>query len=863
MERAAERGCRVAALVDTGGLYGVPSFVRACRRAGITPVPGCALPVGGAEALFLAVSPAGYRSLCRMITRFRVETFLPPPGQGVVALLTAPEQALWLEESSPFYLMLDAAAPEAWNRALAASGLPVMAVARGDDPPTPAELAGRFSWCPPALESAAALEALCADPWPDGASRLPTLPGDLRALARAGLARRYGATAPYDQLERELRVIEGRGQAGYFLAIRDLVEFARRESIPIGPGRGSAVGSLTAYALGITAIDPMAHQLYFERFLNPERPDLPDIDLDVCSLGRPRLLEYLRRRHGPERVAHVGVMTTLGARGAIREAGRILALPREVVDGVAGALPHGSGLAEALTTLPEFTYIDITREPLRSLFAMARELEGRPWHPSVHAAGVVLSPEPLPDLVPLERTSGGDVITQYGSEDLEGLGLAKIDILGLRNLTVIAAASREASIDLEQIPLDDPATFRLLSRGESIGVFQLDSLGIRNLLQQVRPERINDLIALLSLYRPGPFEAGVVETYTRRRKGLEKTRHLHPALAPILDETYGVLLYQEQAMRIAHEIGGLPLAAADGLRRALARGGAGPYREGFIRGAVSRGLPGGVARRVFDLLERFSGYSFNKAHTAAYALLCYQTAYLKAHCPAHYFAALLAHESGYFGAEVYVREAARLGVKLLPAHVNRSAATYRVESPGAIRTGLLQIKGVGPATVSRILDGRAEGLFESVAALAARSRLGPQALEALEGAGALAGLPDRTRAGASPGQLTLFDMGLDQPAPPRPPAREAPSDSSWVDLGGRVRLVGPVITSRRRQGPAGRPGLTMLLQVGPDQVEVLVPPEVYARDLLAIDPAGVAVEGSLLRRGPSLRVVADAIRTAV
>ncbi|MDB4896713.1 MAG: DNA-directed polymerase PolC, partial [Firmicutes bacterium] len=725
----------------------------------------------------------------------------------------------------------------------------------------------------------------------------PQVPGDLRALAREDLAARYGAEAPYEQLAKELTVIGDRGQAGYFLALADLVSFARREGIPVGPGRGSAVGSLTAYALGITAIDPVAHRLYFERFLNPERPDLPDIDIDVCSRGRARLIAYLRERHGADRVAHAGVLATLGARGAVREAGRRLGSPREVVDRVAGALPHHGTIDEAVARLPEFQYIDTAREPVRSLLLAARELEGRPWHPSVHAAGVIIAPEPLADLVPLEVAAGGEVITQYSADELEELGLVKIDILGLRNLTVIAAASAEGGIDPERLPLDDPETFRLLASGETIGVFQLDSPGIRNLLRQVRPERMDDLIAVLSLYRPGPFEAGAVAMFTRRRRGIERVTHLHPALAPILDETYGVLLYQEQAMRIAHEVAGMSLADADQLRRSLGKGDASRYRERFLRGCGDRGIPPGIAVQIFGLLERFCGYSFNKAHTAAYALVCYQTAYLKAHAPAPYFAALLAHESGYFGPGVYSGEAERLGVRLLPADVNRSQATYATQGADAIRAGLIQVKDVGPGAVAAILSARAVGPFLGVADFCARvspRHCRPRTVEALLEAGAFDGLPGAVEGRASReavvasvkagrplaehrarGQLTLFDLGLalgvaagPEGAPvanPEPPAHvptRAPTVAA-TPHGSAVRLAGPIITARRRSAAGGRIGLTLLLQVGPEQVEVLVPPAIYARDLLAIDPAGITVEGRVQRRGVSMQVVAAAIRSAV
>lgn len=897
--RAARQGLDALVLADRGALYGVPAFVHACRKVGVKPIVGCSLASGGESLIFVAASAEGYRSLCRLITHIRTQgPWTPAPSvwderlaesfdaaalSGLVVLLSHPSQVRLLPEGCPAYLMLDVRAPHSRNRELSQAGLPMVAVDTSETPLSPDQLSRAFAWCPEALATARELELGCADSFPDPALRLPHAPGEIRALARMGLERRYGVDAPYDLLDRELEVIASRGLSGYFLVLWDLVRHARQEGIPVGPGRGSVVGSLTAYSLGITAVDPISHGLYFERFLNPERPDLPDIDIDVCSLGRQRLLQYLRERYGHDRVALTGVLATLGPRGALREAGRMLGTPRELVDAVAGSLPQDGSIQDAVRTLPEFQYLNPDREPIRSLLAQAQRLQGRPWHPSVHAAGVVISPEPLSELVPLEKTGGGEIVTQYTSGDLEALGLLKMDILGLRNLTVIQQTCAGAGVNPSEIPAGDSRTFALLASGQTLGVFQLDSPGIRNLLRQVRPQSMDDLIAILSLYRPGPSQAGAVEAFCRRRQGREKVRYLHPSLAPILGETFGVILYQEQVMRLAHEVAGLSLAEADQLRRALAHGDPAGFLAPFVEGALSRGIPASIARQIFGLLERCSGYSFNKAHTAAYAQLSYVTAYLKAHHPAHYFAALLTHESGYFHPDVYLREAERLGVELLPPHINSSQAFYTAESSRSIRAGLLQVKGLGLRTAEAILAARARGPFQSLDDLAARlpSRCLPSRLmERLWAEGCFAGLP-----GAEPpsrlqpplqgsrrsqGQLTLFDLGLDPRQPPAatPPPRSVGADAAPPGLdhlpeGSPIRVAGVVITCQRHPMSPDSVGLNMLLQVGAEQVSVLVPPSVYARDLLAIDPAGLAVEGKVQRRRGGTRILALAIRPAV
>lgn len=817
-----------------------------------------------------------------------------------------------------FYLELQAGAPEGLNDELAALGaaldLPVVATAPvhhggpgeglhalkgpwarrpGAHLRPPAETARAF---PDLLEAvlrrafraSAEIAARCADVLPGPARAVFCSEAEDPALldrrAREGLAGRLqGLPGPSqgleDRLAHELAVISGLGLAGYFLILWDLVRWCRGEGIPVGPGRGSAVGSLVCYALGITEVEPVRHGLYFERFLNLERAGPPDVDLDLCSRRRPQALAYLARRHGDDRVAQVGVVATLGARGAVRLAGTLMGLPDDAVAALAGIFPRTrgpGGIAQAIRELPEFARLRPDRPPLGPVLEAAMRLEGMPTHLSAHASGVVVAPRSLENYTPLEPGGSLGTVTQVGAEDHAALGLAKLDCLGLRNLTVIAdtvarvAAGGGPKLDPAAIPDDDPQTYRLLRAGETVGCFQLDSPGIRRLLRRAAPERYEDVVAVLSLYRPGPWEAGAVERFVRRRRGKEPVAPLHPSLEPVLAETYGLLLYQEQVMRIGVEVGGLSLAEADGLRRALGKGGGETeaFREAFIAGARSRGLSQDEAAEVFGLLARFSGYSFNKAHTAAYARVTLQTAWLKAHHPVEYFACLLASEGGYFGPDVYLREARRLGIRLLSPDVNRSGITYLPES-GAIRAGLLQVPGIGQAAAHRVLRERQTGgPFCSVEDLAGRSRLPKRALAALAEAGALAGLegaPERRRGGAAPAGDPGESLRAGAPAGPGSPPDMGPDTLSAAELAGiprgtRVRVGGRMVSAKRRPGSGGGVALTILLEDATGMVEVSVSPAVYRRDLLEINPEGMVVEGRMLSGGPVPRVGGRSIR---
>lgn len=894
VSRAVAAGAPGLVLADHNAMWGLPELAAGAAPHGIAAVPACALTVIGAlgerdELVLAAAGPEGYRSLCRAVTAAHLggpagahglpAEALPEFATGLVALAGARSEPGRLLRTGRAAAARDAAARLAAAFPGAAFAIPGSGLGGTGVPQW--DPAGFLAAYRPAFP--APRPRFPRFPAPDGLD-----PGAyLGQLARTGLDALGLAGRPgyAGRLAHEVDVIVRLGLAGYFLIIWDLVRHARAAGVPVGPGRGSAVGSLAAYALGITGVDPIPHGLYFERFLNPERADLPDIDLDVCSRGRSRLLAYLHRRWGAGAVAQCGLIAALGARGAVREAGRQLALDPALVDRVARLFPHSrapGGIDAALRELPEFRRLDPEQEPVRSLLQAARTLEGRPWNVSVHAAGVVIGPGPLADLVPLMRAGGGEVITQYQAEALEAMGLIKIDLLGLRNLTVIADVQASLpGLDVAAQPPGDPAVYRMLAAGEGIGVFQLDSPGMRRLLRQLRPERFDDLVAVLALYRPGPFQAGSVHQFIRRRWGKEAITHPHPAVAAALADTYGVLVYQEQVMAIARDVAGFSPGQADDLRRALGRGPrqAAAWRDRFLAGARRRGLPEAAAATVWTYLADHAGYSFNKAHTTAYGLVAYWTAYLKCHYPARYFAALLAIESGYYGPGVYTQEAARRGVRLEPPDVNRSGLTYQPEGEAAIRMGLLQVRGVGPAAAQALLAEReAHGPFAAAADLA--ERLGRRgvphgAVAALVAAGAVSAGDGARPAGTR--QMTLADLAPSaaETAPAAPAALPGMFPAALTDClrrrGARpaahiaalpadsiVVAGGLVAGSRRRRTERGM-GLTLLLQDGTGLVEVLVPPEVYQRDLEQIDPRGIVVRGRTLGGGEA-RLVAERIR---
>jgi DNA-directed DNA polymerase III (polc) len=529
-----------------------------------------------------------------------------------------------------------------------------------------------------------------------------------------------------ERLLYELSMIHQMGFSGYFLIVHDFVRFAKQQRIMVGPGRGSAAGSLVAYLLGITSLDPIEHGLLFERFLNPERISMPDIDIDFCFERRGEVITYVRQRFGEERVAQIITFGTMAARAAVRDVGRVLGIAYGEVDRVAKLIPHelGISIADAIAQSPELSELIRNNPKIAQLMAIAAKIEGFPRHASTHAAGVVISDEPLTNFLPLGRSNEDEVITQFPMEDIETLGLLKMDFLGLRTLTVLRDAQalieeqRGEKVVLDRIPLNDAGTYEALAAGYTLGLFQLESAGIRRLLMRLKPERIDDLTALVALYRPGPLSSGMAEDFIKCRHGQKSITYLHPLLEPILKETYGVILYQEQVMKIASSLGGFSLGQADLVRRAMGKKKPevlAALREQFIQGAVGNLVPQDTAAAIFDLLENFAGYGYNKSHSAAYAMIVYQTAYFKTNYPGEYMAALLTSVMGNTDKiALYIEECRRMGISIFPPDVNRSKPYFNPEGAG-IRFGLLSIKNVGIGAIERIISERKSGEYVSLA----------------------------------------------------------------------------------------------------------------------------------------------------
>jgi DNA polymerase-3 subunit alpha len=619
----------------------------------------------------------------------------------------------------------------------------------------------------------------------------------LERLCREGINQRKLDWNPEyeDRLRYELDTINQMGFPGYFLVVWDFVKYAKEQEIMVGPGRGSAAGSLVAYLLGITDLDPLRFDLLFERFLNPERISMPDIDIDFCFERRGEVIDYVRKRFGADRVAQIITFGTMAARAAIRDVGRVLGLPYGEVDRVAKLIPHelGISIAEAQAQSAELTGLIQSNPQIARLVAIASKVEGFPRHASTHAAGVVIAAEPLTDYLPLARSNEDEVITQFPMEDIETLGLLKMDFLGLRTLTVLRDTmtmirrNRGMEVTLDRIPCDDPSTFQLLQSGRTLGVFQLESRGIRNLLVKLKPDRSADLTALMALYRPGPLGSGMVDDFIQARHGLKTNAYLHPLLEPILRETHGVILYQEQVMRIASIMGGFTLGEADLVRRAMGKKKPevlAAMRQQFVQGAQTRGVSSAIAGQVFDLMEYFSGYGFNKSHSAAYALVVYRTAYFKANYPQEYMAALLTSVMGNSDkVGLYIEECRHLGLKILHPDVNRSSASFIPEGAD-IRFGLMGIKNVGLGAIDKIIEERdREGAYLSLADFYHRvsnQLVNRKVIESLIRSGALdfCGTGRKTllamleqlterggRASGAKNQLNLLDLGFEEPQP--------------------------------------------------------------------------------------------------
>ncbi|HEY8124222.1 MAG TPA: DNA polymerase III subunit alpha [Methylocystis sp.] len=601
---------------------------------------------------------------------------------------------------------------------------------------------------------------------------------ELRRQALDGLERRLAAHGPADgrtreeyaaRLDFELSVIEKMRFPGYFLIVSDFIKFAKSQGIPVGPGRGSGAGSLVAYALTITDLDPVRFGLFFERFLNPERNSMPDFDIDFCQTRRGEVIDYVRRRYGADRVAQIITFGSFLARGVLRSVGRVLEMPLGQVDKLAKLVPQNPAkpvtLAEALASEQKLREAVEEDERVKRLFKIAGSLEGLYSNASTHAAGVVIGDRPLHEVTPLYRDPKSDMpATQFNMKWVEPAGLIKFDFLGLKTLTVLATASdlarrRDPGFDLAKVPLDDPATYALLGRGETIGIFQLESAGMRKALVEMHADRFEDIIALVALYRPGPMAN--IPTYCAVKLGDEEPDYIHPAIEPILKETFGVIIYQEQVMQIAQVLSGYSLGEADNLRRAMGKkikSEMDAQRDRFVSGSMERGLGKQKANEIFDLLAKFADYGFNKSHAAAYALIAYQTAWFKTHYPAEFLAASMTFDKSQTDKLAEFRdEARRIGIAVEPPSINESGVDFDVTPVAgerlAIRYALSAIKGVGEAQAESLVRSRGARRFASLADVGKRlnpREVNKKTLESLAACGGFDEIePNRARAFAA------------------------------------------------------------------------------------------------------------------
>jgi DNA polymerase-3 subunit alpha len=635
---------------------------------------------------------------------------------------------------------------------------------------SPEEMARLFADIPEALQNSVEIARRCSLPLKLGESRLPVFPlpqgasveAYIREESERGFATREAVfdaaqrarIEEYRQrLDSELLVISKMGFAGYFLIVADFIRWARANGVPVGPGRGSGAGSLVAYSLGITDIDPLKYDLLFERFLNPERVSMPDFDIDFCMDGRDRVIEYVSQKYGRERVSQIITYGTMAAKAVVRDVGRVLGMGYGYVDKIAKLIPFELGITldDALEKEPELKRLYKEDEEIKNLIDLAKSLEGLTRNAGMHAGGVVIAPSKLTEFAPLYADDkGGSVVTQFDKDDVEAAGLVKFDFLGLRTLTVIDRAVKiinalragkgEAPLDISALPMDDKATYALMAEAKTTAVFQLESRGMKDLIRRLQPDRFEDIVALVALFRPGPLESGMVGDFIDR---------LHPLLQPVLAPTYGVILYQEQVMQIAQVLAGYTLGGADLLRRAMGKKKPeemAQQRSIFVTGAVKNNVPESQAAYIFDLMEKFAGYGFNKSHSAAYALLSYQTGWLKAHEPASFMAAVLSADMDHTDKVVSLLYDCRkeVGLTILPPHVNLSSYEFAVVDDKTLRYGLGAIKGVGEGAVQALVnERRANGDYASLEDLTRRldlSKINRRVLEALIKSGALDGL---------------------------------------------------------------------------------------------------------------------------
>lgn len=694
---------------------------------------------------------------------------------------------------------------------------------------TQAEMATLFADIPEAIHNSVEIARRCNLELTLGKNYLPQFPtphGEsldeyLRLQAQEGLiqrlqvlypdpAERAARQAEYEaRLEFETGIIIQMGFPGYFLIVADFINWAKHNGVPVGPGRGSGAGSVAAYSLGITDLDPLRYNLLFERFLNPERVSMPDFDIDFCQEGRDRVIDYVKHKYGLEAVSQIATFGTMAAKAVIRDVGRVLDLPFNFVDGIAKLIPNelGISLSQALEKEPQFQERREKEEEVKELLELALRLEGLTRNVGMHAGGVLISPGKISDFTPIYCQQGSDsVVSQYDKDDVEAVGLVKFDFLGLRTLTILAMAMENTNVQraalsqpplaFETLPLVDAPTFNLLKSANTTAVFQLESRGMKDMLKQAKPDCFEDIIALVALYRPGPMD--LIPDFCRRKHGLQKVEYPHPATVPILKETYGIMIYQEQVMQIAQVVAGYSLGGADMLRRAMGKKKAeemAEQRAVFVDGAVAKGTTAREAEYLFDLMEKFAGYGFNKSHAAAYALVAYHTAYLKTHYPAAFLAATLSADmNNTDSVHIFYADCVANGIEMLPPDINASTFRFQPLNEKQVLYGLGAVKGTGWSAIEVILESRAkDGPFKDLFDFCLRldlRRVNRRVIESLIRAGAFDKLePNRAallggvgmaidaaeQSGAASGQDSLFggmpEM-LNHELPQRPPWSE-------------------------------------------------------------------------------------------
>ncbi len=940
VQAARANGMPALGLTDHRLLTGAVEFFTACKRASVQPVLGLEIDLAGTRLSLLACNLNGWANLCRLSSALALrdspEADCPPEllaqySPGIIALSDHAESLPTLKEIFPSYLyvalrdpqralalatlahrlklpcvvahpvyMLTAAQSEL-QRTLAAirlnqprDQLPITALApSGSHFVSSAEIEARYAHFPNAIAATREIAERCQFDLPLGQSQMPAVPLPpgisaaeyLRQKADAGAGRIYGEiTLPIrERLDHELNVIARMGFEPIFLIVEEILNYARRTDVPFS-SRGSAASSLVAHCLGITSPDPLRLNLYFERFLNSARITPPDIDTDLCSRGRDGVIQHVFETYGQARVAMVGIINRFRPRSALGDVAKAYGLPaakvREMVKQLPYAFWSGRGESEE-DELPPSAFVELRAAyPAHlAIFDEAEALLKLPRHLSVHAGGLIVAPGPLTDLVPVMRSgSKGITITQLDLDAVEAFGLVKIDLLGIRGLTVlgdVAAAAREAGSAqtalsvLEAVPANDPQTASRIESGQTIGCFQIESPGMRATLREIHARSEDDIMAALALYRPGPLTGGLKDAFVRRFKGEEPVQHIHPALAPLLGETFGVILYQEQVLRIAHELAGFSLTEADLLRRAMSHFDPGKrmqeLRQKFVGEAQARGgIAAETGERIWEMMAAFAGYGFPKAHAASYAQVAWRSAWCKSYFPAQFMAAVLANWGGYYSQRVYLSEARRLGLLVHPPHVNHAGRQFGVGQwlgTQALFMGLDQVKELTGRTIARIIRERP---FHSLDDFLARANPRKQEAEdlarigALDGLGTIPGILRRLQGGGwQPGQMSLFQwdeadgedwslaqkvdaqqqvLGVNLAAHPLELAAEAVSAAGAItsveavaQLGRRVTVAGIRQGSRRTRTAKGETMMFLTLEDLSGVLDVILFPDAYRR----------------------------------